>query len=148
MELDHLLSRFSKIMSLTNSNILPIQILFILFENNNSWVWNALAHVPFLTSFKILPKLVDVWIGTKLAGQLTLQIFIKTLCSKDLPGSNILKLITSAMERNQQSTRWQHLSRLKASVFFSLQKKFCCYETQQLILWTGTAIWWMTEPHW
>ncbi len=24
---------------------------------------------------------------------------------------------------------------------------FCCYETQQLILWTGTAIWWVTEPH-
>jgi hypothetical protein len=40
----------------------------------------------------------------------------------------------------KQSTRWQHLCRLKA-------KKNCCYETQQLILWTGTAIWWMTEPH-
>jgi len=29
-----------------------------------------------------------------------------------------------------------------------LQKKFSCYETQQLILRTGTAIWWVTEPHW
>jgi hypothetical protein len=29
-----------------------------------------------------------------------------------------------------------------------LQKKFSCYETQQLILGTGTAIWWVTEPHW
>jgi hypothetical protein len=47
----------------------------------------------------------------------------------------------------KQSTRWQHLSRLKSSAFFSLQKKFSCYETQQLILGTGTAIWWMTEPH-
>ncbi len=47
----------------------------------------------------------------------------------------------------KQSTRWQHLSWLKASAFFSLQKKFCCYETQQLILGTGTAIWWVTEPH-
>jgi hypothetical protein len=47
----------------------------------------------------------------------------------------------------KQSTRWQHLSRLKASAFFSLQKKFSCYETQQLILGTGTAIWWVTEPH-
>ncbi len=28
----------------------------------------------------------------------------------------------------------------------SLCKKICCYETQQLILWT--AIWWVTEPHW
>ena len=47
----------------------------------------------------------------------------------------------------KQSTRWQHLSRLKASAFFSLQKKFSCYETQQLILRTGTAIWWLTKPH-
>jgi len=29
----------------------------------------------------------------------------------------------------------------------SLQKNFSCYETKQLILLTGTAIWWMTEPH-
>jgi hypothetical protein len=49
---------------------------------------------------------------------------------------------------HKQSTRWQHLSWLKASAFFSLQKKFSCYETQQLILGTGTAIWWVTEPHW
>jgi hypothetical protein len=47
----------------------------------------------------------------------------------------------------KQSTRWQHLSRLKASAFFSLQKKISCYETQRLILGTGTAIWWVTEPH-
>jgi len=47
----------------------------------------------------------------------------------------------------KQSTRWQHLSQLKASAFFSLQKNFSCHETQQLILGTGTAIWWMTEPH-
>ncbi len=49
---------------------------------------------------------------------------------------------------HKQSTRWQHLSRLKASAFFSLQKKFSCYKTQQLILRTGIAIWWLTEPHW
>ncbi len=48
----------------------------------------------------------------------------------------------------KQSTRWQHLSQLKASAFFSLQIFFCYYETQQLILGTGTAIWWVTEPHW
>ncbi len=47
----------------------------------------------------------------------------------------------------KQSTRWQHLSRLKASAFFSLQNFFTCYETQQLILGTGTAIRWVTEPH-
>jgi hypothetical protein len=29
----------------------------------------------------------------------------------------------------------------------SLCKKICCYETQQLILGTGTAISWVTEPH-
>jgi hypothetical protein len=27
------------------------------------------------------------------------------------------------------------------------KKKFSYYETQQLILGTGTAIWWVTEPH-
>jgi len=48
---------------------------------------------------------------------------------------------------HKQSTRWQHLSQLKASAFFSLQNIFSCYETQQLILGTGTAIWWVTEPH-
>jgi hypothetical protein len=48
----------------------------------------------------------------------------------------------------KQSTRWQHKSQLKASAFFSSQKKFSCYEKQQLILGTGTAIWWVTEPHW
>jgi hypothetical protein len=48
---------------------------------------------------------------------------------------------------HKQSTRWQHLSRLKASVFFSLENFFSCYETQQLLLGTGAAIWWVTEPH-
>jgi hypothetical protein len=47
----------------------------------------------------------------------------------------------------KQSTRWQHLSRLKASAFFSLQKFLSCYETELLIFGTGTAIWWVTEPH-
>ncbi len=47
----------------------------------------------------------------------------------------------------KQSTRWQHLSRLKASAFFSLRKNFSCYKTQQLILGIGIAIWWLTEPH-
>jgi hypothetical protein len=47
----------------------------------------------------------------------------------------------------KQITRWQHLSQLKASAFFSLKKIFTCYETQQLILGTGTAIWWVTESH-
>jgi len=28
-----------------------------------------------------------------------------------------------------------------------LQKKFSCYETQQLILGTAATIWWVTEPH-
>jgi hypothetical protein len=46
----------------------------------------------------------------------------------------------------KQNTRWQHLSRLKASAFFSLQKKISCHEKQQLILGTGNAIWWVTEP--
>ncbi len=69
---------------------------------------------------------------------------------------NILKILFIFFARlpeewkginRKQSTRWQHLSRLKASAFFSLQIFFTCYETQQLILGTGTAIWWVTEPH-
>jgi hypothetical protein len=47
----------------------------------------------------------------------------------------------------KQSTRWQHLSRLKARAFFSLKIFFSCFETQQPILGTGTAIWWATEPY-
>jgi len=38
------------------------------------------------------------------------------------------------------------LHRLKASAFFSLQK-ISYYEKPQLILGTGTAIWWVKEPH-
>ncbi len=47
----------------------------------------------------------------------------------------------------KQSTRWQHLSRLKASAFFSLHKKISCYDTQQLMLGIGNAIWWVIEPY-
>jgi len=36
----------------------------------------------------------------------------------------------------KQSTRWQHLSQLKASVFFSLQNFVSSNKTQQLILGT------------
>jgi hypothetical protein len=69
------------------------------------------------------------------------------------PGTNVLITFFLAPYQwkginRKQSTRWQHLSRLKASAFFSLQKNFSCYVTQQLILGTGTAIWWVTEPHW
>jgi hypothetical protein len=34
----------------------------------------------------------------------------------------------------KQSTRWQHLSRLKASVFFSLQKKIVVMKCNNLYL--------------
>jgi hypothetical protein len=63
--------------------------------------------------------------------------------------SHLTKLVASQWKgiNRKQSTRWQHLSWLKASAFFSLQIYFSCYETQQLILGTGTAIWWVTEPH-
>jgi len=46
-----------------------------------------------------------------------------------------------------RSTRWHYISWLKASAFFSLPIFFIYYETQQLIFGTGTAIWWVTEPH-
>jgi hypothetical protein len=62
--------------------------------------------------------------------------FVVALFAKEWKGTNC-----------KQSTRWQHLSRLKASAFFSLQIFSSCFETQQLIPGIGTAIWWVTEPH-
>jgi hypothetical protein len=47
----------------------------------------------------------------------------------------------------KQITRWQHVSQLKASSFSSWQQKSLLLKMQQLILGTGTAIWWLTEPH-
>jgi hypothetical protein len=72
--------------------------------------------------------------------------FLKPLMD---PSSSCLSLNISQWKgiNRKQINRWQHLSRLKASTFFSLLKKISCYETQQLILGTGTAIWWVTEPH-
>ncbi len=46
----------------------------------------------------------------------------------------------------KQSARWQHVSRLKASALCIWYNKFWCFKTQQLILGTGTAVWWGTEP--
>jgi hypothetical protein len=40
----------------------------------------------------------------------------------------------------KQSARWQHLSRLKASALFFLQKNCQLYEMQQLLLGIGYAI--------
>ena len=60
------------------------------------------------------------------------KVFAEQVCSSDKQWKGI---------NRTQSTRWQHLSWLKASAFFSLQKNCSCYETQQLILGTGTAIW-------
>jgi hypothetical protein len=47
---------------------------------------------------------------------------------------------------SKQSARLQHLSQLKASTFFSLQK-YSCKETQQLILGISNAICWVIEPY-
>ncbi len=47
----------------------------------------------------------------------------------------------------KQSARWQHISWLKASAFFIWQNKLWQFKTQQLILGTRAAIWWVTEPH-
>jgi hypothetical protein len=47
----------------------------------------------------------------------------------------------------KQSARWQHVSRLKASAFCIWKNILWWFKTQQLILGTGTAIWWVTEPH-
>jgi hypothetical protein len=47
----------------------------------------------------------------------------------------------------KQITRWQHVSQLKASSFYLLVKKSLLLKMQQLIFGTGTAIWWLTEPH-
>jgi hypothetical protein len=48
---------------------------------------------------------------------------------------------------HKQITRWQHVAQLKASSFSSWYKKSLFLKTQQLILGTGTAIWWLTGPH-
>ncbi len=37
---------------------------------------------------------------------------------------------------------------IKSYCVLLFENFFSCYETQQLILGTGTAIWWVTEPHW
>ncbi len=115
----------------------------------------CLRLLPFhshLTSWKPFDKLEQIWLDEQSAKekqnysnfksehfheiQLFLNFKTKIWLTCEWKGIN-----------RKQSTRWQHLSRLKASAFFSLQKKFSCYKTQQLILATGTAIWWVTEPH-
>ncbi len=48
---------------------------------------------------------------------------------------------------HKQSARWQHVSQLKASALSIRKNKLWWFRTQQLILWTGTAIWLVTEPH-
>jgi hypothetical protein len=47
----------------------------------------------------------------------------------------------------KQSARWQHISWLNASAFCIWLNKLWLIKTQQLILGTGTALWWVTEPH-
>ncbi len=48
---------------------------------------------------------------------------------------------------HKQSARWKHLSQLKASAFFSLQKNSYLYEMQQLILRISYTIKWMMVPY-
>jgi hypothetical protein len=55
--------------------------------------------------------------------------------------------MTMGSKNCKQITRWQHVSQLKASSFGSWQQKSLLLKMQQLILGTGTAIWWLTEPH-
>jgi hypothetical protein len=58
------------------------------------------------------------------------------LCKGQWKGSNC-----------KQSARWQHASWLKASAFCIWKNILWWFKTQQLILGTGTAIWWVTEPN-
>jgi hypothetical protein len=65
-----------------------------------------------------------------------------------------VKLVSELSNKNQwkgrnhkQSARWQHVSQLKASVFCIWKNKLWWFKTQQLLLGTGTAIWWVTELH-
>ena len=78
------------------------------------------------------------------------RVFKKYICPSKIQAFVVNRLMLHYEWKGinrKQSTRWQHLSRLKASAFFSLQNIFSCYKTQQLILGTGIAIWWLTEPH-
>jgi hypothetical protein len=73
-----------------------------------------------------------------------------------LAGRNLGWLFNSGMlvytmqskgSNRKQSARWQHLSRLKAGAFCIWKNKLWWPKTQQIILGTGTVIWWVTEPH-
>ncbi len=53
----------------------------------------------------------------------------------------------TAANGKEATARCQHISQLKTSAFSVWQNKLWWFKTQQLILGTGTAIWWVTEPH-
>ncbi len=78
---------------------------------------------------------------------LSLKIFVTNKLDLILTSSLFVQLQWKGSNR-KQSTRWQHVTWLKASAFCTWSNKLWWFKTQQLILGTGTAIWWLTEPHW
>jgi hypothetical protein len=48
---------------------------------------------------------------------------------------------------SKRSARWQYISWLNDSALSILLNKLWLFKTQQLLLGTGTALWWLTEPH-
>jgi hypothetical protein len=115
---------------------------------SSNWVHKT-RICPLKHSTTLAPKLADLLYLQ--SGSIPFYIQIEYSLKLD-PATLIWIYINMSVKwkgiNRKQSTRWQHLSRLKASAFFSLQKILSCYETQLLILGTGTAIWWVTEPHW
>ncbi len=107
-------------------------------------------------------NIVKLFSSSLCYGQISQSVYSMDVISVQSQGT-IIKLFTAVIYKGswqarvfvlqwkginrKQSTKWRHLSRLKASAFFSLQKNFSCYKTQQLIVGTGTAIWWVIEPH-
>ncbi len=115
---------------LSQTNLVKLIFRVFSYWLTSNISWNTLQVKGWITIWQLSLKAIAFW-RTK-----NILYVWKSISLEQWKGIN-----------RKQSTRWQHLSQLKASAFFSLQKNFSCYETQQLILGTGTAIWWLTEPH-
>ncbi len=129
----------------------------IFFTHRNALAFNRKdLHVSLLgTTTFFITKFSPMTLIKMILIKMTLSIMPLGIMMLNKMTPIKMTLIITVSEAEQwkginckQSTSWQHLSRLKASAFFSLQIFLSCFKTQQLILGTGIAIWWLTEPHW
>ncbi len=118
---------------------------------NDSELYWSYAHIIFPAGFASQGVSIEMlqWLDGARRPPIFLEIIRKSKKFDELGNYKYGFSVTQWKGINcKQSTRWQHLSRLKASAHSFFANFFSCYETRQLILGTGTAIWWMTEPHW